>query len=223
MGLAHSPSISTQGLVLCYDAANFKSYPGNGTTINDLCSTSNGSLVNGVGYTNNDGGSLIFDGADDFISCGTFFNYTNFTICLWVYPGSTQTTYADIFDNYHTGAQNFVCQQNVNNVNQYQFACLNPVNNSVTSVFTLNADVWQYLTFTWNNSVASVYIDGVFQSSGAPANPINYVTPNLSIARWSIGGRNWNGRISNFMAYNRVLSQQEITQNFNGLKRRFAI
>ena len=100
---------------------------------------------------------------------------------------------------------------------------MNPVNNSVTSVFTLNADVWQYLTFTWNNSVASVYIDGVFQSSGAPANPINYVTPNLSIARWSIGGRNWNGRISNFMAYNRVLSQQEITQNFNGLKRRFAI
>ena len=222
MALSHSPSIVTDGLVLCLDAGNPKSYPGSGTTWTDLSGLGNtGTLVNGVGYSGDNLGSLSFDGVDDFISCGTFFNYTNFTICLWVYPGSTQTTYADIFDNYHTGSQNFVCQQNVNNVNQYQFACFNPVNASVTSVFTLSANVWQYLTFTWSNSVASVYIDGVFQSSGAPANPINYVTPNLSIARWSIGGRHWNGRISNFIAYNRILTAAEIQQNYNALKGRF--
>ena len=183
----------------------------------------NGTLTGGPTYNSSNGGSLVFDGTDDYISCGTFFNYTNFTISLWVYPGSTQTTYADIFDNNHTGGQNFVCQQNATNTNQYDFACINATNFSATSLFNLTANIWQYLTFTWNNSIASAYINGVFHSSGSAANPINYSNPNLSIARWSNGGRNWNGRISNFVAYNKALTATEIQQNFNATRGRFGI
>ena len=36
MGLSHSPRIVTDGLVLCVDAANKRSYPGAGTTWTDL-------------------------------------------------------------------------------------------------------------------------------------------------------------------------------------------
>ena len=36
MGLSHSPKIVTNGLVLCLDAANPKSYPGSGTAWTDL-------------------------------------------------------------------------------------------------------------------------------------------------------------------------------------------
>jgi hypothetical protein len=67
--------------------------------------------VNGPTYSSANGGSIVFDGTNDYVDCGTFFNYTNFTISLWVYPDSTQNTYADIFDNNHRGDQNFVCQQ----------------------------------------------------------------------------------------------------------------
>ena len=71
-----------------------------------------GEMVNGAGvYSSTNQGSIIFDGSDDYITAGTFFNYTNFTISTWVYPGSTQNTYADIFDNSHTGTQNFVLSQ----------------------------------------------------------------------------------------------------------------
>lgn len=202
----------------------------NGTTITrtttwtDLSGNARtGTLTNGPTYSSSNGGAIVFDGTDDYVSCGTFFNYTNFTISLWVYPGSTQVQYADIFDNNHTGTQNFVCQQNVSNTNQYSFACINATNGSGTSVFTLTANTWHYLTFTWNNSVASAYINGVFHSSGSAANPINYVNPNLSLARWSAGGRNWNGRISNFTAHSRVLSESEIQQNFNATRGRFGI
>jgi hypothetical protein len=183
----------------------------------------NGTLTNGPVFTLGNSGSLVFDGVDDYISCGTFFNYTNFTISLWAYPGSTQVQYADIFDNNHTGTQNFVCQQNSTDTNQYSFGCINATNASATSLFTLAANTWHHLTFTWNNSVASAYINGVFHSSGAAANPINYVSPNLSIARWGGGGRNWNGRIGNFAAYNRVLTAAEIQQNFNANRGRFGI
>ena len=71
--------------------------------------------------------------------------------------------------------------------------------------------------------MASGYIGGVFHSSGSAANPINYVSPNLSIARWSLGGRYWNGKISNFKTYNRVLTAAEIQQNFNALRGRFGL
>jgi hypothetical protein len=53
MALSHSPSIVTDGLVLCLDAGNPKSYPGSGTTWTDLSGNgNNGTLVNGVGYSN---------------------------------------------------------------------------------------------------------------------------------------------------------------------------
>ena len=214
-------NIVTDGLVYALDAGNLASYVSPSTTAYSLTGSFTGALINGTSYTSSNGGSWIFDGVDDYISCGTFFNYTNFTISLWTYPGSTQVQYADIFDNNHTGTQNFVCQQNSTNTNQYSFGCINATNVSATSLFTLTANTWHHLTFTWNNSVASAYINGVFHSSGAAANPINYVSPNLSIARWGGGGRNWNGRIGNFAAYNRVLTAAEISQNFSAQSSRF--
>jgi len=216
------PSIVTDGLVLHLDAGDSASYPGSGTTWTDLSGNGNNGTISGATYSSNESGYLDFDGSNDYVNLGSFFTFSNFTISLWVYPGSTQTTYADIFDNNHTGTQNFVCQQNYNNVNQYSFGVSG---SSGTSLFTLSANVWQYLTFTYNNSVASAYINGAFHSSGAPGGPANYVNPILNIARWSsqYGGRHWNGRVSYFTAYNKVLTASEITQNYNALKGRYGL
>ena len=224
MALAHSPSVVTNGLMLYLDAANPKSYPGSGTTWTDLSGNNRvGTLTNGPTFNSSNGGSIVFDGTNDYATVGTFFNYTNFTISTWVYPGSTQNTYADIFDNNHTGTQNFVCQQEATSTNQYAFSCLNATNFSKTSVFTLTANTWHHLIFTWNNSVASVYINGVFGSSGSAANPINYVSPSLRLADWNQTTRAWNGRIGNFSVYDRVLTAAEIAQNFNALRGRYGI
>ena len=47
MGLGHSPRIVTDGLVLCLDAANSRSYPKTGTTWTDRSkSGNNGSIAN---------------------------------------------------------------------------------------------------------------------------------------------------------------------------------
>ena len=69
MALAHSPSTVMNGLVLCLDAANSKSYPGSGDTWFDLSGRgNNGTLVNGVGYDSGNGGSFSLDGVDDYSS-----------------------------------------------------------------------------------------------------------------------------------------------------------
>jgi len=58
MGLAHSPRIVTDGLVLALDAGNTKSYPGSGTNWGDISGKSNnGTLVNDVGYDSGNGGA----------------------------------------------------------------------------------------------------------------------------------------------------------------------
>ena len=41
MSLHHSPKIITDGLVLCLDARNTKSYPGTGTTWYDISGNNN--------------------------------------------------------------------------------------------------------------------------------------------------------------------------------------
>ena len=56
MGLGHSPRIVTDGLVLCLDAANARSYPGTGTTWTDMKGGNNGTLANSPTFNNN--GSL---------------------------------------------------------------------------------------------------------------------------------------------------------------------
>ena len=72
MSLSHSPSIVLNSLVLALDAANIKSYPGSGTTWDDLSFYNNdGTLAGGPNYTSTSSGSIVFDGSNDNVSIGT--------------------------------------------------------------------------------------------------------------------------------------------------------
>ena len=68
MGINYNPKIVTDGLVLCYDAANDRSYPNTGTTWTDLAGSNNGTLTNGPTFDTTNGGSIVFDGTNDRIS-----------------------------------------------------------------------------------------------------------------------------------------------------------
>ena len=66
MSLSHSPKIVTDGLVLCLDAANPRSYPKSGTTWSDLTSTNTVTLVNDPNFDSNNRGSIVFDGSNQY-------------------------------------------------------------------------------------------------------------------------------------------------------------
>ena len=70
MAFFHSPNIVTEGLVFCYDAGDQISYPGTGTTWTDIVGSSNGTLTNGPTFDTGNGGSLKFDGANDYVDTG---------------------------------------------------------------------------------------------------------------------------------------------------------
>ena len=67
MGLSHSPSIVTNGLVLALDAANPKSYPGTGTTWFDLSGNNQHlTLYNSPTFSSGSMGELLFSGSNDY-------------------------------------------------------------------------------------------------------------------------------------------------------------
>ena len=94
----YGPRIVTDGLVLCLDAGNSKSYPGSGTAWNDLSRNGNNGTLNGPTFNSADRGSIVFDGTNDYVST----NYTqpayttasSFTWNTWVKP--TRNSSADI-------------------------------------------------------------------------------------------------------------------------------
>ena len=77
MSLNHSPAIVTDGLILCLDAANIRSYPGTGTTWTDLKGGNNGTLVNSPSFSAENGGRIVFDGTDEYMDDITIPNTTN--------------------------------------------------------------------------------------------------------------------------------------------------
>lgn len=85
MAVSGGPDIVPDGLVLALDAANIKSYAGSGTIWNDLSGNNNsGSLVNGPTFNSANGGSIVFDGVNDYVSLSSAVNTnTSFTLGFW--------------------------------------------------------------------------------------------------------------------------------------------
>jgi hypothetical protein len=88
MSVAGGPDLIQDGLVLCLDAANTKSYPGSGTNWMDLSGNNeNFILYNSPSFSTNYGGELLFSGANDYARITTSNSVdsaaSNGTIELW--------------------------------------------------------------------------------------------------------------------------------------------
>lgn len=216
-------NIINRGLVVHLDAASTSSYSGTGTGWYDLTgNVYNGTLINSPTYSSTNGGSIGLNGSNQCVELGSFFTYNYFTISLWVNAGSTQTQYADIIDNAHTGIRNFVCQQNSTNTNQYAFDVIGSSTYSSTGFFTLTANTWTHLVFTFDNDKVRGYINGTIFATGGSCTP-NWTSQYLRLGQWNGGGRNWNGKYGNCMIYNRELSSTEVLHNYNVQKSRYGL
>ena len=87
-----SPRIVTSGLVLALDAADRNSYPRTGTTWTDLSGNGyNGTLTNSPTFSNSNGGSIIFDGTNDYTSTSldlSLNNTNSVSISMWIKTGN---------------------------------------------------------------------------------------------------------------------------------------
>jgi hypothetical protein len=225
MGLSHSPSIITQNLVLCLDAANPKSYPGSGTTWTDLSGNgNNGTLINGVGYNSGNLGSLVFDGVNDY---GTLGN----TVIL--NSGLTSSSFSSWWKYSGQGSgsdkRGFVLESAsfhyslLINTNGTLGVHINTTDNSTQFVpgFIPSLNQWYNTSVVWDGIKLIVYINGE-EVGNRLQGGTSLIVQNLRIGTYrDNNNRWWLGNIAQVSIYNRALTASEIQQNYNALKSRF--
>jgi hypothetical protein len=156
-----------------------------------------------------------FDGTNNYVDLGSWFSYQNYTISLWIAPGSAQNQYADILDNNHNTGVSWVLQQNNNNLNQYSHYTSDT---SSDRFWAADASTWHYLVLTRNGSIQEnrVYINGSFNNAGNGTGSINYDgSQYLRISRWGGGGRYWNGSLDELRIYPTARSNNWIQTEYN--------
>ena len=230
MAFNYSPKIITEGLVLYLDAANTRSYPGVGTTWSDLSrSGNNGSLINGPTFNSANGGSIVFDGTNDYVNTvtATFLGInstsTPFTISVWFKTSGVTEYY--LFDNLN-GSNDISLRVDAGVLEVYMAASISGVINAVRFGSGYNNNVWHNFTITWNGSnLLTAYADSINIGNNTTTLSGSFE----SNAAFRIGNRPsplgpfFVGNISQVSVYNRILSATEILQNYNATKTRFGL
>ena len=236
MGRIIGTDIVREGLVFSIDPMNPKSWLGpDSDTINDLKSSSTGSISYDTSGSYGANKSFTFDGADDYFSFPQFDFTSTHTIEFWINPStlsgpainnSVGTTFAW---GYAPSIRFFI-----KNTGQIQYYLKATTEQSYyTSTGVISALKWQQITHTANydTNTANMYINGIKdnfspQSIAASGN-WNYTGASnnydfIDFGR-NVNNNNifYNGDLSTLKIYNRVLNQNEVQQNYKALKGRF--
>ena len=231
------PKIVNDGLVLYLDASAPNSYSPyfTPTTWKDLSGNNNsGSLINGPTFDSRNGGSIVFDGVDDYAtgfgdtSTFSFIQNTGiFTVSAWIRLTDFANSRYILGNNNGTGgAKGFWVGYEVTN-QRFSFALSNGTTGFL--VFRRNSLItnsnYAYITYTGNGVNSTLYKDGVFviTSNNYGTLSTGNSTNQLGVGRINNTGAYWQGNIPVVQIYNKELTPQEVLQNYNATKGRFGL
>ena len=218
MAFHYSPKIVTEGLVLYLDAGNVKSYPLSGTAWSDISKQeNNATLYSGPTYDSSNGGSVVFDGTDDYCLAGPGLAITgNLTVTAWVRPTSFANQGNIVSKSSNLGYR----MRFQSNGTFWMYSNTNTITSP--SAYTINN--WFHTVGVFSSTGLRMYINGsLVQSNGTPFTPSSYGVSSFIVGGNSTTQELFQGRIANVSVYNRALNQTEITQNFNAQKTRFGL
>ena len=217
-GVIGGENIITSGLVLNLDGNNYTS----GTTWTDTSGQgNNGTLTNGVTYSSDNGGVLVFDGTDDYVVTGSdMFNANaNFTFSIWFNSDSfaVQRAFVADVDN----SQSLFLRYN----NGIQLVNSNTEILGGFSSSTLSTNTWYNITLTRSSNTYTLYIDGSSVSNLIFSHTYTH-------SPTTIGANNndsappayknpFDGKISKVLAYSTALSDSDVKHNFDAMKGRY--
>jgi hypothetical protein len=233
-------NIITRGLVFHLNAGTPESYPGSGNSWYDLTSGGyHGTLTNGPTYNTANGGSIVFDGSNDYVTTADVDHGTlEFTLEAWVYFNSFNSNNCIIKKNtdndYWPALSLYVDNTGVIRgyySSQSYGACLE---GAYTSTGIVTTGQWVHLAYSKGPNgytEMKIYKNGVSQSfsfylygshinqvcnSGKPVLVgIDFDTPNFLSPV--------NGKIPIVRIYNRQLTSDEMLYNYNVEKTRFGL
>jgi hypothetical protein len=218
--------IVREGLVLNLDAGNSSSYPGYGTIWTDLSGLgNNGALQNGVGYTSANGGSIVFDGTNDWVDgTSTTIPITNaITVSAWIKHNTLTDTVQRYVSTLGTlGEVAVIRNSGASSVGQLHFYIRTDgtLKTNLRVDNSLEPNTWYYVVGTWDGTTSRLYKNGVEVGIDTPGGTLNGGNLNYTL---SSPTETMNGYIPQVSVYNRVLSAAEIQKNYNALSGRYGL
>jgi hypothetical protein len=237
MGVAGGPNLVEDGLVFALDASDKNSYVSGSTSWFDLSANNlSGSLFNGPVFNSGSGGNIVFDGIDDY--CRTtptpisLRGNSSFTVEGWFRRNGSWSGGAT------WGIGGDASQGGINSYNGG--ANLISIDLWGTSTYstgqTYSLTDWKHAVWTYNGggfttSNIIIYINTVpYTGANLTVNRGGSGTPNINtngivLARAGTVENNYYSKvtIANFKIYSRVLSADEVLQNYNATKTRFGL
>jgi hypothetical protein len=226
MACNYQGKIVTNGLVLCLDAADKKSYPGTGTVWRDRSGNAyNGNLIGSPSFDSANGGSIVFDGTDDYVdltSLDSSLFDTEATLIVWlkldlnqpdnsdsgIFGFTTNTTY---YSHYTYSGLGYFDTFRSTRINTISLSSLDKSTPHMLCITTKGGGSWKLYQNT------NVVFTTAAQSTVSMGNKY------LGVKNASDLSFLFKGKFYAFSLYNKELSSAEIQQNFNATRGRFGI
>lgn len=241
MSVNYNPATPTNGLVLCLDTANRRSYPGSGTTWFDLSGKGNHGTVTNADlstFWKADGGvSANFDGSDDYVNLGTSLNSrlvqsAAITVSAWVYATNVTGDRAILNNSKYSPNYDGFNFQIVNGKLRIDLVgdVLGPLKRKETTNAVISTNTWYHVAVTKPanavTSSISLFVDGVKPATTDAYN--DSVVDAVNSVNLQIGARNGTntpfvGQLDDIRIYNRALSPSEVYQLFSSKRGRFGV
>ena len=224
------PNIVTNGLVLHLDAANIKSYPRSGTTWNDMSGNrNNGTLTNGPTFSSGNGGSIVFDGTDDYVNTNTLTGSLTTTVCVWCKVNyASSKNFGRIVEKGTNSEWTLCLNKALSPATKFNLQYFDS-NNILQSNTDIDSTKYQFVAATiqdnGTSASASLYVNGILDKTGNRAVTVSNLNGSIFIGSNQnyLSTASTNGNIPMVWYYSRVLSASEILQNYNATKTRFGL
>lgn len=222
--------IITDGLVLCLDAADLKSYPGSGNIWYDRTKNkNNATLTGGPSFNSSNGGYFSFDGVDDYVQTNYNQNTSDKSLTweAWFWDNSAGGFSGNtaIISNYGPDATLPFTMLHIDASGQPYIGQRNSSGTEANQFYNVNIcdGIWHHIVGVVDAATMYIYVDGILRGSRSKISGNTQSGQNIVIGGNHLG-RYQSCRIAIVRIYdNRALSASEIEQNFNSQRKRFNI
>jgi hypothetical protein len=202
----------------------------NGANWTDLSSSQyTPSLVNVPTYSSANNGTILFDGTNDYVNCGTTpaigSSLTALTAEVWMYPTRAAGTLIAENGTAHNANTFYLAQENTT---QLSFEVWGGTTyDAIFSTAAYQVNTWYHFVGTWTAGVrVKMYLNGV-SGGGTPTGSMQTAVANgntnLMVGSRAGTSSYFQGNIAAFRFYNRALTDAEVVQNFNAGRGRFSL
>lgn len=229
MSYNNGPKLATDNPIQFYlDAGNSKSYPGTGTVWNDLSiNGNNGTLTNGPTYSSANGGSIVFDGVNDYVTTSNTNLAASFTgdmtAEVWFKISATSSDWVRVIGTGgNTGNRTFgLWYNNPGNYLLWQ-RYGGPADPSILITSALSLNTWYYFAATTSGTAHALYLNNSKIGTATASGPWTASSENITLGYAGFHAY-INGNIALGRLYGKGLTSSEILQNYNANRGRFGL